>query len=184
MTTLRTVGHELIVHDLYVEGFDPVLTAEESWTVGDSIEGLLAKSTDAVVRLHRREVMQADGLLIAHPNWWGKPPAMLAGWLDRILVPGVAYRLQSAEGEPDGLLSTKAALVLNTSDTPREREAEVFGDPLHLIWEKCVLPYCGVKTVERRVFGAVAASDAALRANWLNDVEFVATKCFGMRDRS
>ena len=70
---------------------------------------------------------------------------MLAGWLDRVLVPGVAYRLKTAEGEPEGLLSMHTALILNTSDTPPDREANVLGDPLQLIWVNCVLPYCGVK---------------------------------------
>ena len=138
--TLQNSGHHLVVHDLYAEEFDPVLKAEEAYTVGDSIEKALSKSADPIVSLHREEIANAEGLLVAHPNWWGKPPAILAGWLDRVLVPGVAYRLQTAEGEPDGLLSLRTALILNTSDTPYEREVNVLGDPLHLIWENCVLP--------------------------------------------
>ena len=179
VTALRGHGHELIVHDLYAERFDPVLTAAEAYTVGDTIERVLSSSTDALVRRHREEAMRAEGLLIAHPNWWGKPPAILAGWLDRVLVPGVAYRLERAEGEPEGLLSMKAALVLHTSDTPAERESAVLGDPLHLIWERCVLPWCGVDRVERRTFGPVAGSDAALRERWLADVDVLSAGCFG-----
>lgn len=178
LSTLRLAGHDLLVHDLYAEGFDPVLKADEAYTVGDTIEMALSKSTDPIINLHREEIAAANGLLVAHPNWWGKPPAILAGWLDRVLVPGVAYRLQSADGEPDGLLSLEAALVLNTSDTPPEREAKVLGDPLHLIWENCVLPYCGVKNVKRHMFGAVAASDAAQRQNWLAEVETISTSSF------
>jgi len=127
------MGHELVVHDLHDEDFDPVLKADEAYTVGDSIEQVLLKVSDSVLSLHRQEIYKAEGLLIAHPNWWGKPPAILAGWLDRVLVPGVAYRLQTAEGEPEGLLSLNAALILNTSDTPPDREASVLGDPLKLI---------------------------------------------------
>ena len=82
VTMLRAAGHETTVHDLYAEGFDPVLTAEESYTAGESAEKAFAKSTDRTVTLHREEVKSADGLLIVHPNWWGKPPAILAGWLD------------------------------------------------------------------------------------------------------
>ena len=178
VTTLRSSGHEPTVHDLYAEGFDPVLTAEESYTAGDSIEKTVSKSTDRTVRLHRVELMSTDGLLIAHPDWWGKPPAILAGWLDRVLVPGVAYRLESAEGEPDGLLSIDAALVLNTSDTPEERESKVLGDPLRLIWGQCVLPYCGVEGIERRMFGPVAASDVVQRRGWLDETESVTVDCF------
>jgi len=179
VATLLCAGHEITIHDLYAEGFDPVLRAEESYIAGESIERAFSKSTDRTVALHREEVMSADGLLIAHPNWWGKPPAILAGWLDRVLVPGVAYRLASAEGKPDGLLAIGAALVLNTSDTPPEREQSVLGDPLQLIWGQCVLPYCGVQRVERRMFGPVASSHAALRRDWLEEVKAVTGSCFG-----
>ncbi|MFK7862064.1 MAG: NAD(P)H-dependent oxidoreductase [Granulosicoccus sp.] len=178
VSTLKLADHDLVIHDLYAEGFDPVLKADEAYTVGDTIEAALSKSKDPIVNLHREEIAVADGLLVAHPNWWGKPPAILAGWLDRVLVPGVAYRLHSAEGEPYGLLSIKAALILNTSDTPSEREAKVLGDPLHLIWENCVLPYCGAKNVRRRMFGAVAASDLTERQSWLAEVETVSSSTF------
>ena len=176
--TLRQAGHELVTHDLYAENFDPVLKAEEAYTTGDTIEETVSKTTDPVVTRHRQEMLVAEGLLIVHPNWWGKPPAILAGWLDRVLVPGVAYRLDCAEGEPDGLLSIDTALVLNTSDTPAEREASVLGDPLQLIWANCVLPYCGVKRIERRMFGAVAGSGLDMRERWLNEVCDLSIGCF------
>ena len=178
VSTLRNSGHELVIHDLYAENFDPVLKADEAYTVGDTIEIALSKATDPVVTLHRQEILLADGLLVVHPNWWGKPPAILAGWLDRVLVPGVAYRLQSAEGEPDGLLTIQTALILNTSDTPEEREKNVLGDPLHLIWENCVLPFCGVNRVERRMFGAIAGSGLKERESWLNEVAALSVNCF------
>ncbi len=178
VSTLRDAGHELVVHDLYFECFDPVLKADEAYTVGDSIEQALARASDPIVQRHRQEIASADGLLIAHPNWWGKPPAILAGWLDRVLVPGVAYRLESAEGEPDGLLAIHAALILNTSDTPQLRESSVLGDPLSLIWGNCVLPFCGVTQVTRRMFGAVAGSDLEQRQSWLGEVEKLARELF------
>lgn len=171
ISTLKGAGHDLSAHDLYAENFDPVLKASEAHTAGDAIEKTLAKATDPVVQMHREQIALAQGLLIVHPNWWGKPPAMLAGWLDRVLVPGVAYRLDAAEGEPDGLLMIESAVILNTSDTPPEREASVLGDPLRLIWENCVLPYCGVEAVSRRTFGPVAGSDAAERHRWLDEAD-------------
>ncbi|MEM7692482.1 MAG: flavodoxin family protein, partial [Pseudomonadota bacterium] len=64
------------------------------------------------------------------------------------------------------------------SDTPPDREANVLGDPLQLIWENCVLPYCGVKNVERRMFGAVAGSALNQREDWLNEVEDLSSSCF------
>ena len=176
--TLRSSGHDVLVHDLYAEEFDPVLKADEAFTVGETEEQARSKSSDPIINLHRDEIAEADGLLVAHPNWWGKPPAMLAGWLDRVLVPGVAYRLHTAEGEPDGLLTINTALILNTSDTPVEREETVLGDPLNLMWGNCVLPFCGVQNTERRMFGAVAGSDLEQRQVWLDEVENLATRYF------
>ena len=69
------------------------------------------------------------------------------------------------------MLSIETALIFNTSDTPEEREKTVLGDPLHLIWQNCVLlPYCGVDRVERRMFGAIAGSELKERQTWLDEV--------------
>jgi putative NADPH-quinone reductase len=66
----------------------------------------------------------------------------LKGWIDRVIRPGVAYRFvdgDSGEGVPVGLLKAKAALVLNTSNTPDDREQSAFGDPLEVLWKRCIL---------------------------------------------
>ncbi|MFI6150043.1 NAD(P)H-dependent oxidoreductase [Streptomyces sp. NPDC051109] len=160
--TLAAAGCEVCAHDLCAQGFPPVLTADETGTVD-----VAAASTDPVVARHRAEVATLDALVFVHPNWWGMPPAVLAGWVQRVLVPGVAYKLGQADGEPAGLLRAGRALVLNTSDTPGEREAGEFGDPLGRVWSACVLPYVGVTDVRRTVFRTVTGSTAQERTAWL-----------------
>jgi putative NADPH-quinone reductase len=176
--TLTAFGCEVFHHDLYAEGFDPCLTAEEAYSIGDSLEQTLARAEDPVLRQHRSDIATADGLLIVHPNWWGKPPAILAGWLDRVLVPSVAYRLATADGLPEGLLSIRTALVFNTSDTHAERERTELGDPLELIWGKCVLPYCGVSSYGRHVFRPVVGSSVEQRQRWLDEAEAICHSTF------
>jgi putative NADPH-quinone reductase len=121
---LQRLGHEPVLHDLYAEQFDPLLPAAEiSWT---------AQLPPAIAR-HCEEIAAAEGIVIVHPNWWGQPPAILKGWVDRVLRVGIAYKFattDSGEGVPIGLLKARSALVLNTSNPPSAREAEVFGDPL------------------------------------------------------
>lgn len=164
-------GHTVEHHDLYLENFDPCLKPDEAYSVGDTLEDALRLSKDPIVQEHRRQIQSADGLLIVHPNWWGKPPAILAGWLDRVLVPGVAYRLETADGRPEPLLNARCAVVLNTSDTDAERERLELGDPLELIWGRCVLPYCGATTWRRRVFRPVVGSTEEARKTWLDEAE-------------
>ncbi len=79
---------------------------------------------------HCREISQADGLVIVHPNWWGQPPAILKGWVDRVLRPGVAYQFldgDGGEGVPVGLLRARAVIVFNTSNTPQPRDLVKLG---------------------------------------------------------
>ncbi len=159
---LRDCGCQVLAHDLCAEGFAPGLSADETETV-QSATG----TDDAQVALHRREVATLDAMVFVHPNWWGMPPAVLTGWVQRVFVPGVAYKLGTAEGEPEGLLKAGRALVLNTSDTPADREEGEFGDPLQRIWAACVLPYAGVSEVRRVVFRTVTDSSDEARATWL-----------------
>lgn len=178
---LAAAGRPVRFHDLYAEGFDPVLTAEEAHTSGSRAEDFLAAEPDPLVRRHREELRDAAGLVAIHPNWWGKPPAILSGWLDRILVPGVAYRLDDAGGAPESLLTLEHLFVVNTSDTTEDRERTLFGDPLDAIWRRCLAPYLGEPDVTRLVLRVVADADADRRTGWLDDVDAEVTRVFGGR---
>jgi putative NADPH-quinone reductase len=163
--TLERGGHAVCFHDLYAERFDPLLPASE-----------LTSNFERPPELDRYcdELRRSEGLVIVHPNWWGQPPAVMTGWIDRVFRPGVAYKFHEGdggEGVPVGLLRLKAALVFNTSDTPPEREKQVFGDPLELIWKKCILDFCGVNNVVRECFSVVVTSTSEQRAAWLRRVE-------------
>jgi NAD(P)H dehydrogenase (quinone) len=164
---LVDAGHDLAVHDLYAEGFDPVLRPEEALTTGGSGDAAFTVGADPLVTRHRRTLAAAHTLVVAHPNWWGKPPAILAGWMDRVLVPGVVYRLAAADGEPECLLPLRRLVVLNTGDTPPEREAAVFGDPLDAVWRRCVGGYLGDAAVERLLATPVGAASDRQRRGWL-----------------
>lgn len=154
-------GNSVTFHDLYEEKFDPVLSKSE-----------IPKDAflPAEIQAYCKEISEADGIVVIHPNWWGQPPAILKGWIDRVIRPGVAYEFieeDDGEGIPNGLLRARFALILNTSNTPTEREMSVFGDPLDAIWKKCVFELCGVKKIYRRMFNIIVISSAEDRENWL-----------------
>jgi NAD(P)H dehydrogenase (quinone) len=171
--TLLQIGHFVIFHDLYAEGFDPLLPPKE--IVRDADLPLLIKQ-------HCDEIVQADGIVIIHPNWWGQPPAIVKGWIDRVIRLGVAYEFRegdSGEGIPCGLLKFKTALIFNTSNTPAAREDEVFGDPLELIWRNCVFGLCGVTNVQRKTFRVVVTSTNHMRNEWIQEARIMAMQYFG-----
>ena len=163
--TLRAGGHTVRYHDLYDEAFDPVTTCAEI-PKGAPLEPIIQRHCD--------EIAAADGIVIVHPNWWGQPPAILKGWVDRVIRVGVAYEFEEGdggEGVPIGLLKAQAALVLNTANTPEQREKEVFGDPLENLWKTCIFDLCGVKVFCRKVYGVIVTSTPEQRRAWLEDVE-------------
>jgi NAD(P)H dehydrogenase (quinone) len=169
-------GHSISFHDLYAENFDPLLPAAE-----------IAKDAalPAAVKEHCAEIQQADGIVIIHPNWWGQPPAVLKGWIDRVIRPGIAYEFvegDSGEGIPKGLLSARAALVFNTANTMPEREQRAFGDPLETIWRNCVFGLCGVNTFHRRTFSVVVTSTEREREQWLDDARATINRFFPESD--
>lgn len=156
-------GHSVFFHDLYKEGFDPLLLHGEI-PRNAPLPGLVAQ--------HCQEITAVDGIVIVHPNWWGQPPAILKGWVDRVIRPGVAYEFvegDSGEGVPRGLLKASAAIVFNTSNTDAAREKTVFGDPLETIWKNCIFGLCGVTSFSRRMFSVVVTSSEKRRSEWLDE---------------
>jgi putative NADPH-quinone reductase len=169
---LEKNGHHVCFHDLYKERFDPVLPYRE--IARDSLLG-------PVISRHCAEIAEADGIIVVHPDWWGQPPAILKGWIDRVLRPGVAYRFlegDNGEGIPLGLLKAKAAIVFNTSNTPYGRELEAFGDPLERLWRDCIFTFCGVAAFYRRMFCVIVTSTAEERKAWLSEVQEITGRTF------
>lgn len=167
---LRSAGHEAIFHDLYAERFDPILPHDE-----------IPKDAppNPIIQKHCAEVTAAGGYVVVHPNWWGQPPAILKGWVDRVLRLGVAY-----EFGPGGTvvqhLAGKRALVLTTSNTPRDAELELFGDPLENLWNRCIFGFCGVppERFRRRNFESIILSTPDERGEWLAEVGRLVAACF------
>jgi NAD(P)H dehydrogenase (quinone) len=169
---LRASGAQVVLHDLYAENFVPIYSTAE-----------LAR--DAVlppaIEKHCREIGDADGIVIVHPNYWSRPPAMLCGWVDRVLRPGRAYRfVPDGKGgaRPEGLLKAKAALVFTTANTPDEVERSVYGDPLETHWCKVVFGLCAVPVV-RRSFSSVIVSTPDQRTAWLGEVRRLVSEKLG-----
>ena len=169
---LQNNDHDIIYHDLYKEKFPPVIPARE-----------IPRDTSLprIISRHCSEITSADGIIIIHPNWWGQPPAILKGWIDRVLRPGVAYTFaegDSGEGELIGLLKASVVLIFNTSNTPAERELTVYGDPLEALWKNNMFISCGVKSFYRSNFGVIVTSTLKQRQEWLEEAGEITRKYF------
>ena len=169
IATLKELGHEVIFHDLYQERFDPVLPMNE--------ENLPEEELPEYLRQHLCDFKEADGVVFVHPNWWGGPPAILRGWIDRVVRTNSCYNFTK-----DGVVSHvggKIVQVFSTSNTPREVELKVYGDPIENFWKVVVFGLLGTQSFERRNFESVVLSTPEERQGWLAEVESTLKRRFG-----
>jgi putative NADPH-quinone reductase len=164
-STLESNNVFIYKHDLYKDNFNPVLSTEE---LGKK------RSTDVLVNKLANELIDSNILVFIHPNWWGQPPAILKGYIDRVIRPPYSYDFPPEDGGaglPIGKLKGKYGIVFNTSNTDETRERDYFNDPLELLWGKCVFGFCGIENYYRKMFSIVAASTLEQRQKWLKEIE-------------
>lgn len=94
LETLAERGHAVHLLDLYATGFDPVMRADEWRGYGDK-----AGNLEPVID-RAQELLWAETVIFIYPTWWYGLPAMLKGWLERVLVPGFAFEMPTAQRGP------------------------------------------------------------------------------------
>jgi NAD(P)H dehydrogenase (quinone) len=111
--TLQEGGHEVEVIDLYGEGFDPVMSAEERRGYHTPVEN------EKPVAAHLERLRACEGLIFIYPTWWYGPPAMLKGWLDRVWVPHGIFRMPERGKTVSGTLTNiRLVGVITTLGSP------------------------------------------------------------------
>ncbi|MDB5511810.1 MAG: flavodoxin family protein [Enterovirga sp.] len=177
--TIRAAGHEVTVSDLYRDGFDPVAGRHDFTTVADpdrfhyQSEQLLAAREGGFSDEIRREqdrVRQADLFIIIYPIWWGGPPAIFKGWLDRVLAYGFAY--EDGQRFETGFFRGRRGLIgMATGGTPQRFSRDgAYGDIDQVMWptRRLALEYMGLCVEPPFVCYAVPRITQAEREGYLD----------------
>lgn len=153
----RAGGHEVRMVHLAQLDFDPSL--HEGYRQIQALEPdlLAAQAT----------VAWAEHVVIAYPIWWGSVPALLKGFLDRILLPGFAFKYRPGKAFPEQLLRGRSAQLLVSMDTPPWYFRWVYRMPGIVQLKKTTLEFCGIAPVKVAAFGPLISSSSAQRASWL-----------------
>jgi NAD(P)H dehydrogenase (quinone) len=161
---LEQAGASYEVNDLYATGFNPLMDGDDFNQFEDG--GVLP----ADVLDEQTKVQQADCLALIYPVWWNEAPAILKGWLDRVLSKGWAYDV-TANGDFKALLKLQKVVILNTADNPTELLEEVgLNAAARLTKDDGTLTFCGVAEVDHRILGDVS-SDEDGRKRFLAEVK-------------
>lgn len=121
-------------------------------------------------------IVWADHLVWIHPVWWGGLPALTKGFIDRLFLPGMAYRLREKGMFWDKLLSGKTARIITTLDQPGFVYRWLFGRPSVNQLKRSTLAFCGVSPVKVSYVGIVRHSTMAKRQAWLSKVALLGKK--------
>jgi len=108
----------------------------------------------------------ADHVTFIYPAWWGVGPARLKGFLDRILLPGFAFK-ERDDGHFEGLLNGKTAHLITTLDMPPWVYRFIYRAPGHNAMKRSALGFCGITTTRILALGPVKDSEPVERAQWL-----------------
>ena len=153
----RAGGHEVRMLQLAQLNFDPSL--HEGYRQIQALEPDLLAAQGTVA--------WAEHVVIAYPIWWGSVPALLKGFLDRILLPGFAFKYRPGKAFPEQLLRGRSAQLLVSMDTPPWYFRWVYRMPGIVQLKKTTLEFCGIAPVKVAAFGPLIASSSAQRASWL-----------------
>ncbi|MFY0989498.1 NAD(P)H-dependent oxidoreductase [Halomonas sp. C05BenzN] len=119
------------------------------------------------LRLAQEFVAWADHLVFVYPTWWGGAPALLKGFLDRIMAPGFAFRTCEGGIGYQGLLAGRSAQLITTMDTPPLIHRLLYREPGRNALARATLGFCGIRPVRSLVFGSVKDASSTQRQAWL-----------------
>lgn len=136
---------EVKVLDLYEAGFDPLLVFNENKRRRDMYrEPELAE--------YREQLLWADQIVLVYPIWWGRPPAMLMGYIDRMFASGFAYRDKGGL-LPEGLLKGKSVVCVSSMKGPTHYPLLWLGNSHKILMRKALFNFVGIRKVKFFEFG-------------------------------
>jgi putative NADPH-quinone reductase len=113
----------------------------------------------------------ADHIVWVYPVWWGAVPALLKGFLDRVLLPGYAFKKREGSLWWDKYFTGKSARIICTMDQPPWYYRLCYGSPSHSAMKKLTMQFIGVGSVKITAIGPVRLSKDRFREKWLQRVE-------------
>ena len=153
----KAAGNEVQLISLGKLSFDPVL--HNGYATIQELESDLVAAQTAIA--------WAQHIVFIYPIWWGAMPALLKGFIDRVFLPGFAFKYRDGSAFWDRLLSGRSAHLLVTMDTPPWYFRWVYRMPGHNQMKRTILEFSGIKPVAVSSFGPIKDSSQQKREKWL-----------------
>lgn len=142
--------NEIQVLDLYEEKFNPLLVFNEQKRRHDM-------HTDPNIEKYRNQITWADKIIFIYPIWWGRPPAMLMGYIDQLFASNFAYRDKKGLF-PEGLLKGKSVVCVSTMKGPPHYPFLWLNNAHKILMKRALFNFVGIKKVKFFEFGNMESS--------------------------
>lgn len=119
----------------------------------------------------QEQMKWADHIVWVYPVWWGSIPALMKGFLDRVLLPGFAFKKREGSVWWDKFLTGKTSRIISTMDQPTWFYRWINGRPSHIAMKKLTMNFIGIKKVRITSIGPLRLSKEEFRNKWLRKVE-------------
>ncbi|MFS4494181.1 NAD(P)H-dependent oxidoreductase [Maribacter sp. 2308TA10-17] len=119
----------------------------------------------------QESIKWADHIVWVYPVWWGSVPALMKGFLDRVLLPGFAFQKRKGSVWWDKYLIGKTSRIICTMDQPTWYYRWINARPSHIAMKKLTMNFIGIKKVSITSIGPLRLSKDEFRQKWLAKVE-------------
>jgi NAD(P)H dehydrogenase (quinone) len=116
------------------------------------------------------KISWASHVVLVYPTWWGSLPALAKGFIDRVFLPGFAFKYHKGKAFPEKLLKGKSIRVISTMDTPKFWFNLVYGRAQYKMLKQLVFEYVGFSPVRFTTIGGVRTNTPADRQKWIDQI--------------
>jgi len=172
---LQAAGHECDVIHLDDDGFDPVMRSKDlrAFVMARESPEAALQLVDPQVADYGRRLEQAEHAVFIFPIWWELMPALMKGFVDKVIFPGIAY--EQTDGRGSGMVTRLRKLrgltVITTMNTPSLIYRLLFGNAIKKTLLLGTFWKIGIKNRKWISLTNVKACTEERRQNWLHQIE-------------
>lgn len=144
---LNPKSNDVKILDLYSDEFDPVLHFNRNKRRRDM-------HIDPDMESYRQQFLWANKIVFIYPIWWGRPPAMLMGYFDKLMATNFAYK-DNGGIMPEGLLKGKSIVCISTMKGPTSYPLLFLNNAHKVLMKRAIFNYVGIKSVKFFEFGSM-----------------------------
>lgn len=170
---LAESGQPCDVMHLDNDGFNPVMNATElkAFAIARTMGAEALKDLDAITLDYAARLQDAEHLVLIFPVWWELMPALMKGFIDKLIFPGIAYGYKDNGMMKSTLTNLKKVTIISTMNTPGLIYRLIFGNALKGSLIMGTFKKIGCKSVKWISLSRVKGASQEKRAKWLKEIK-------------